>query len=171
MKELHENEQYFFTEEFEDWYVNTIIESFSDKKICCVCCPMIGKRLVEAGLDVSILDIDTRFDTFKEFKYYDIKNPKYLDIEFDVIVCDPPFFNVSFTELLHAMKTLAHFDTSKIIFMTYLLRRESKFVNKFSEFGINRIANRPQYKTVDVKDPKRDIRLYSNHSKLDICEE
>lgn len=163
MNELHENEQYFFTKEFEDWYVNTLVNFFPDKKICCVCCPRIGVRLVEAGLDVKILDIDTRFNTYTQFVYYDVKDPQYLEDEFDVIVCDPPFFNVSFTELLHAIKTLTHFTMYKTVFMTYLKRREEKFLTKFQDFDLYRVKNRPQYQTVDVTDPKNDIRLYCNY--------
>jgi hypothetical protein len=163
MEELHENEQYFFTKEFENWFVGTIVNFFQGKKICCVCCPMIGARLVEAGMDVKILDIDRRFEKYEQFIYYDIKDPKYLDYEFDLIVCDPPFFNVSFTELLKAIKTLTHFTMYKSIFMTYLYRREIKFLDMFADYDLYRIKDRPQYKTLDVTDPKNDIRLYCNY--------
>lgn len=163
LQERHENEQYFFTNEFENWYVNSIIEQFGDKSICCVCCPMIGKRLADAGVAVTILDIDTRFASYPQFKYFDITNPSYIETQFDLIVCDPPFFNVSFNVLLNALKSLSHYDTSTAIMITYLYRREEKFLHKLSEFNLHRISKQPTYKTVDVSDPKRDIRLYSNH--------
>ena len=136
---------------------------------------MLGYRLVQAGLDVTILDIDTRFEKLKQFQYYDIKDPKYLDIVFDVIICDPPFFTVSFKELLHAIKTLSDFSMYKTVFMTYLYRREIKFLDAFSDYDLYRIKNRPQYKTVDVNDPKNDIRLYCNYlfpmNVVEVCED
>ena len=162
MKELHENEQYFFTKEFEDQYVQLIVDYYSNSTICCVCCPMIGKRLVEAGLDVTILDIDERFSSYSQFKCYDITKPKYLDIHFDVIICDPPFFNVSFGKLKKALQMLSHYDMNTAVILTYLLRREDTFIRKFSEFNLHRMNRQPQYQTVDVTDPKRDIRLYTN---------
>lgn len=162
MNELHENEQYFFTSEFENDFVNLIVNHYYGSKICCVCCPMIGTRLADIGINVTILDIDTRFSNYSQFKYYDITNPQYLDDEFDLIICDPPFFNVSFSKLNKALKSLTHYDTNVSVILTYLLRRETKFLTNLSEFGLHRMNIRPQYKTVDVTDPKRDIRLYSN---------
>ena len=80
IEEKHENEQYFFTEETAEFMVQTAMKF---NKICCICCPSVGKRLEEKGADVTILDIDKRFSNLSGFKYWDIKQPEYLAEEFD----------------------------------------------------------------------------------------
>ncbi len=57
--------------------------------------------------DATILDIDERFADVPGYRHFDITRPEWLGIEFGAILCDPPFFNVSFRQLGDALRTLA----------------------------------------------------------------
>jgi len=58
MYELHENEQYFF-----DAATIDVLSTFlvPHAPVCCLCAPLLGKRLTENGVDVTVRDIDERF--------------------------------------------------------------------------------------------------------------
>ncbi len=90
MDELHQNEQYFFDQPTLD-HLASFGQQFSNP--CCLCAPLLGQPLVERGCQVTILDIDRRFASLPGFQHYDIFSPIWLEEEFDLIVCDPPFFD------------------------------------------------------------------------------
>ena len=160
IEERHENEQYFFTEDTAA-YITRMALSFN--KICCICCPSVGKRLEELGADVTILDIDERFNDLEGFKYWDIKHPKYISDEFDLIIMDPPFFNVSMREIRKAIQMLTHFDTTKTkVMISYLTRREKAFKVGMKPFNMESMEFIPEYNTVDVTEDKNRIQFYVN---------
>ncbi len=90
MDELHQNEQYFFDQPTLD-HLASFGQQFSNP--CWLCAPLLGQTLVERGCQVTILDIDRRFASLPGFQHYDIFSPIWLEEEFDLIVCDPPFFD------------------------------------------------------------------------------
>ena len=92
MYELHENEQYFFDQETLEKLSN-VLKQFNS--VCCLCVPSLGEKLELEGREVRILDIDTRFQRLKGFCFFDIHRPEWIGETFDLIICDPPFFNVS----------------------------------------------------------------------------
>src|SRR5690349_5948980 len=100
MYELHENEQYFFDEPTLDRLAR-FLEPW--RAPCCLCAPLLGKRLAQRGLAVHVLDIDERFANVRGFQRYDIYRPTWLGVEFGIILCDPPFFNVSLAQLFTAI--------------------------------------------------------------------
>ena len=160
IEEKHENEQYFFTEETAEFMVQTAMKF---NKICCICCPSVGKRLEEKGADVTILDIDKRFSNLSGFKYWDIKQPEYLAEEFDLIIMDPPFFNVSMREIRKAIQILTHFDTKRTkVMISYLSRREKAFKLGMKPFEMEAMEYVPEYNTVDVTEIKNRIEFYVN---------
>ena len=160
IEEKHENEQYFFTDDTVE-YLTRVAMSFD--KICCICCPSIGNRLEEMGTDVTILDIDERFSDLEGFKYWDIKSPKYISDEFDLIIMDPPFFNVSMREIRKAIQMLTHFDTNRTkVMISYLSRREKAFKVGMKPFVMEPMEYVPEYNTVDVTEPKNRIEFYVN---------
>lgn len=160
LEERHENEQYFFTEETIE-YITQMAMNYA--KVCCICCPSIGKRLEELGADVTILDIDERFNQLEGFRHWDIKKPVYISDKFDLIIMDPPFFNVSMREIRKAIQVLTHYDTTETtIMISYLTRREAAFKAGMKPFEMKSMNYIPEYNTVDVTDPKRRIEFYVN---------
>ncbi len=158
MDERRENEQYFFTENS----IRKISEFLTQwDSIACLCAPKIGTFLSEQNIDVTILDIDRRFSDLRGFHYFDISSPEWIDRRFDIIICDPPFFNVSLTQLFKAIRSLSHHEFSQNLFISYLERRAASFVSSFSKFNLQPISYFPEYDTLqDI--PKNKIQFFSN---------
>ena len=158
MQENHQNEQYFFDqptiEAMCDW-----LEEFENP--CVICAPMLGRSMHDRGKDIATLDIDERFSDLPRFRRWDLYRPEHLDERFDVIVCDPPFFNVSLSQLFQAMRLLSHFDFDQRLMIGYLSRRASAVVGTFAKFGLEPTGQCPAYQTVKNCE-RNDIEFFAN---------
>lgn len=162
MHELHENEQYFFSEQTLKQF-SELLEPFLTP--CILCAPTLAQSLQEyAGSQKTIcaLDIDTRFEKLLPgFRLWNLYKPTRIDERFDIIFCDPPFFNCSLSQLFSAIRLLSDFDYSQPIMICYLLRREQALLGTFAKFSIQPTGVFASYKT--VQDSERNvIQLYSN---------
>ncbi|MCR9198937.1 MAG: protein-lysine N-methyltransferase [Planctomycetaceae bacterium] len=160
MDELHDNEQYFFDEPT----LEQLAEFVSGwSRPCCLCAPLLGQRLASRGVDVTILDVDRRFATTPGFHRWDLHRPQWLGIEFDLIICDPPFFNLSLFQLFTAIRTLAcnRFEQSLLLF--YLQRRSQAVTQSFARFGLTPTGYCPQYQTVQNVD-RNVVEMFGNLS-------
>ncbi|PCJ53759.1 MAG: hypothetical protein COA79_22620 [Planctomycetota bacterium] len=158
MQENHKNEQYFFNEKSQK-ELTGFLGNFNS--ICCLCTPSLGTHLESAKNNFTILDIDKRFENSKYFKFYDINKPRWLDHTFEVIICDPPFFNISLSTLFKAIRQLSHNNFEQKVMISYLSRRSNNIVNTFSKFNLNQSGYFPTYKTVQNCE-KNDIEFFSN---------
>lgn len=168
MYELHENEQYFFDDETIE-RLSIFIEHYilKDKGLlCCLCTPLLGKRLLEKRIDLDILDIDKRFSNLTNFIHYNIKYPKYINWIYNLIVCDPPFFSCSLSILFKSIYQLSNYNFNQKILISYLKRRESAILGTFSKFNLKPTGFYPKYQTVDTKD-RNKIEFYSNIENFD----
>ena len=104
MQERHESEQYFFTDETTG-HLADFAARFPNP--CCICAPSVGVELGRRGVRARVLDIDERFATTRGFRHYDLFRPEWLGEEFGIILCDPPFFNVSLSQLFAALRLLS----------------------------------------------------------------
>ena len=158
MHERHEHEQYFFDEPTLARLADVVAEF---ENPCCLCAPMLGKALVERGVAVRILDLDERFAALPGFRRYDLHRPEWLGESFGVIVCDPPFFNVSLARLFAALRMLSRNDYRQPLLLSYLHRREAKLLQTFARFRLAPTGFFPTYQTVQpIK--KNEIALYGN---------
>ena len=160
MQERHENEQYFFSAE-----TTSQLASFAAQfpNPCCICAPSIGKALTERGVPVRILDIDERFANLPGFRHFDLRRPDWLDEEFGIIICDPPFFNLSLSRLFAALRLLAHNNYKQPLLISYLTRRSTQLLSTFARFGLTRTGYRPHYQTVAAL-PHNEIEFFGNLS-------
>ncbi len=158
MYELHENEQYFFTHGTLDE-----LEAFLNpyEYVCCLCAPILSRRLAEKGQRVRILDIDDRFQDVQGFKHFDLHRPEWLGEKYSIIVCDPPFFNISLSRLFAAIRTLALNDFNQPLLISYLRRRAHNILGTFAKFGLMETGYSPIYQTVQ-KIERNDIQFFSN---------
>lgn len=158
MEEDHKNEQYFFnTATLES------LESLSNdfENICCLCAPSFGKHLIERDRQCAILDIDQRFETLEGFQDFDISQAKWTGQQYDLIVCDPPFFNVSLRQLLKAIKVLSNYDYQQKLLICYLERRSRTFLEVFQKFKLEQTDLYAGYQTVQPIE-KNKIVFFSN---------
>jgi len=158
MDERHEREQYFF-----DAPTLRALADFAGgfERVCCLCAPMLGRELHRRGRAVRVLDVDRRFADLPAFREWDLCRPAHLDEEFDLLICDPPFFNVPLSRLFTAVRLLCHFDPSRRVLISYPLRRRRAIMGAFSPFGLRPTGFRPTYQTVQ-KCEKNDIEFFAN---------
>lgn len=169
MYELHKNEQYFFDNETLKKFSNYIINT-DYRPICCLCVPLLGKKLIDIGIfpaDIDILDIDKRFSNLASFVYYNIAKPSYINYVYSLIICDPPFFSLSLSQLFNSIYKLTHFNFKCKILISYLKRRESALLGTFNAFNLKPTGFYPKYQTVDTSSDRNKIEFYSNIENLD----
>ena len=102
-----------------------------------------------------------RFADVAGFRKWDITRPPYLPQKFDLIVCDPPFFNVSLRELRQAIRVLSHFDASVPLMLSYPVRRKEALLRVFADFELEPTGFKPRYETVEECE-KNDIEFFAN---------
>ncbi len=145
MRERQEIEQYFF-----DKPTLSHLADFASRfdNPCCLCTPSLGEELEKRGIYATTLDVDERFSMLRGFHLYDISKPEPLGEKFGVIICDPPFLNVSFAELFETVKVLSHGDYSQPIIINCLASRASSITRVFAPFGIGPTGYQPGYSTI-----------------------
>lgn len=158
LEEHHHREQYFFDEQTLDELAG-FVGSFSSP--CCLCAPMLGRELHRRGRVVTVLDVDRRFADLPGFIEWNLYRPRHLDREFDLILCDPPFFNVSLSQLFTAIRLLCRFDLTRRVMISYPLRRQNAILGTFAPFNLRPTGYRPGYLTVQ-KCEKNEIEFYAN---------
>ena len=158
MYEKHENEQYFFDKKTLT-NLAEFVSSFDHP--CCICAPLLGKELENRGVQVKILDIDERFSDLRGFRKYDLYKPEWLGEEFGLLICDPPFFRVSLSQLFTAMRLLSRNNYEQPLLISYLSRRSSNLRGTFSRFNLEPTNYYPIYQTVQSV-RRNDIEFFGN---------
>ena len=163
MDERHEREQYFFDEATLEHLAGFLSRWEAP---CCLCAPLLGKRLAERGVAVTILDVDERFRDVAGFRRFDLHRPEWTGREFDIIFCDPPFYTVSLSRLFAAIRTLSRNDFRQRLLVSYLTRRASAVVGSFARFGLEPTGCHLGYQTVQSVS-RNDIELFGNLSEAE----
>ena len=158
MEEHREREQYFFDEPTVRRLAD-FLEGYD--RPCCLCAPLVGRELARRGVAATVLDLDRRFADLEGFRFFDLQHPRWLDEEFGIILCDPPFFGVSLARQLRAVRGLAHHDFGRPLLFTYLRRRQAKVIDVFRPFGLRPTGFLPTYRSVR-KLGKFEVELFGN---------
>ena len=158
MEERHEQEQYFYSRDTV-LHLADFVQTFSFP--CCLCTPLVGQELVKRGKRIRILDIDTRFSQLPGFCFYDLYRPKWLEEEYDLIICDPPFFKVSLSQLFQSIRLLSHYNMKQPLLISYLKRRAASLIGTFSPFGLAASGYSPDYLTVQMTS-YNEIEFFTN---------
>ncbi len=158
MDERHENEQYFFDGATLD-HLADFVAGFA--RPCCICAPMLGRALARRKAAVRILDIDERFADTPGFVRWDLHHPSWLGESYDLIVCDPPFFNISLSRLFSALRTLSQHRFEQPLLISYPTRRGGNLLSTFHRFGLQPTGYAPSYLTVQ-KIERNAIEFYGN---------
>ena len=164
MYELHKNEQYFF----DDATIHSLMAFLAPyEKVCVLCAPMLGRSLAGTGHNVTILDIDDRFADATGFLNWNIYKPQWINQSFDIIVCDPPFFNVSLSQLFKAIRLLSHNNFNQKLMTAYLSRRSEAIIGSFGLFNLLPTGYNPSYVTVQ-KTEKNEIEFFGNLNEAEL---
>ncbi len=158
LTEKRELEQYFWTSKTVKDILNAC-QYVTDT--CCFTTPSLAHAFHEEGREEKLLDIDERFKYLPRFEKFDIKNPHSIDESFNIIVIDPPFFNISTKELFDATNIITNNDYSTNIIIAYLKRFEYPLLETFKPYGISETNLMPEY--AHIKSNKwRNFKIYSN---------
>jgi len=156
--ERRDLEQFFWTSKT----VRDLVEAceyISDT--CCFTTPSLAQGFHNNGREEKLLDIDERFNYLPRFEKFDIRNPHNLNETFNIIVIDPPFFNISTKELFEATNVITNNDFSTNIIIAYLKRFEYPLLETFKPYGISETNLMPEY--AHIKENKwRNFKIYSN---------
>ena len=158
MLERHEAEQYF-------WDAPTL-ESLADvagrfENPCCLCAPMLGRVLSERGVNHRVLDFDARFADDENYAAFDLYRPLYRDETYGVILCDPPFWKVSLSQLFAVIRLLAHHNFEQPVAICYPTRRARNLCGTFARFELEATGYFPGYLTVQELERNR-IEFFAN---------
>ena len=158
MLERHEWEQYF-------WDVPTL-ESLADVAArfdnpCALCAPMLGRVLNERDRKSRSLDFDGRFATDENFAQFDLYRPLWRDETFGVMMCDPPFWKVSLSQLFAAIRLLSHHNFDQPLAICYPMRRAKNVCGTFAKFGLEPTGYFPGYVSVQELERNR-IEFFAN---------
>lgn len=162
MYERHENEQYFFDDETVNRLADFVIEN-GFVLPCCLCCPLLGRELANRGVETRILDSDERFADVAGFRAYDLYRPLWTGEKYGIIICDPPFFKVSLSQLFHAIRVLAQHDFAQPLVVFYLSRRAQNVTGTFARFDLRATGWQPRYQTVQRVE-RNQIEAFGNVS-------
>ena len=157
--ENHQLEQYFWDAESVSRLADFVEKT--SKNPCCLCAPTLGKELVKRGVSTTILDIDERFSDLPGFKKFDLYRPKFTGDAYDLIICDPPFWNVKLSQLFAAIRLLSAYNFQQPLLISYSVRREVNLLGTFWKFNLQPTGYRPGYVSVK-KTEKNEIEFYGS---------
>lgn len=160
MLENHQIEQ-FFWDEATIAAVADVASRFENP--CCLCAPMVGRELEKRGIAARVLDSDARFADVAGFAFFDLYRPAWLGEDFGVIVCDPPFWKVSLSQLFAAIRILSLYQYTQPLAICYPTRRGANLSGTFARFELQPSGFFPKYRT--VQDTERNhIEFFANFS-------
>ena len=160
IKERHDLEQFFWTGDIVKKLL-TACEYTSD--CCCFTTPSLAEGFRCVNRDEKLLDIDERFSYLKLFEKFDIKNPHCPDGagNFNLIIIDPPFFNVTIKELFEATNYITNNNYNTNLIIAFLVRCEYSLLEIFKPYGISETSTQLEY--AHIKPNKwKNFKLYSN---------
>ena len=158
MLERHEHEQYFWDAETLA-LLGDVAARF--ERPCALCAPLLGRVWNERGVLSRSLDCDERFAADENFSVYDLYRPIYRDETYGVIICDPPFWKVSLSQLFNAIRLLAHHSFEQKLAICYPTRRAKNICGTFAKFGLEPTNYFPGYLTVQELERNR-IEFFAN---------
>ena len=158
MLERHEWEQYF-------WDAQTL-EALCDVAArfalpYALCAPMLGRVLSERAIEHRVLDFDERFAGDEHYAPFDLYRPLWRPETYGVILCDPPFWKVSLSQLFAAIRLLAHYSFEQPLAICYPTRRAKNICGTFAPFGLEPTGYFPGYVSVQELERNR-IEFFAN---------
>lgn len=156
-RERHDLEQYFFTKDMIDKYINALMMRFQDKetieqKLCLICCPSLATAFYERhNIAIPCLDIDTRFQNLPGFRYFDLQKPYEFKNQFELILIDPPFFYITLEQMAHSISIICQNSDAKLgckLMISFPTKDEQRVKTAFHAFGLEKTSLELEYATV-----------------------
>ncbi len=121
-----------------------------------LCMPSLAERLEAAGHPYRLLDRDTRFRHLAGWQRWDLMKPELIFEDFDAILCDPPFANVTLPDLVRAIDLLAAgAPEPPALHLAYIDTRETALLHAFAHHGLRRHFGSLGYRSVKASTQAR----------------
>ena len=163
------NEQYFFTKKVIKQICDSILIYFNydkeriSKKVCFIGAPSLCLYLEKNhGISTTLLDLDPRFNKLKQYKFFDILNPKKIEgYEFEFVLMDPPFFAITLKQLATAIKVVTNYNYNCAVVVGFRYFDEKELLHMFRDFKLRRSKFKLEYVTIH---PNKwgNYRFYAN---------
>lgn len=157
-KENRDVEQYFWTNKT----VNDLKSAldYFEGTVCCLCTPTLAVAMEERA---HLFDLDKRFQFLSNYHYFDMLNLplNFLDLEFDILVFDPPFFYIEMQDLFRAVCFLLKNDFKRKLMMGFQVKHENLVLEYFKKFNLKRTKFFLEYENIK-SERCLNYALYSN---------
>jgi len=145
MKEQKQYEQFFFSKHTG----NRLFHLASQfKRPVFLCTPTLAKMAEVMKAPYLLLDHDRRFKAMKNYQYFDLFAPHYIETPFDAIFSDPPFSNITIPQFYRAVETLNGFQGTENLFICHISTSQTKLISTFSNYNLVRYSEALSYETV-----------------------
>jgi hypothetical protein len=131
-------------------------------KPCCLCTPRLAWEWFDQKRLVTLLDIDKRVARFSNFIHYNIAELNPIELDFNVLIGDPPVFEPKF--IFDVIDALVG-DRRPDIFLVFRADQEAEIVQVFAkhrlqliDYDLHHVHVKPEYHPL--------FRLYGNHPAL-----
>jgi len=157
--EDHNYEQFFYSKSSTE-SIYQLVKSYS--KPLLLCNPSLAVMAEEDGIDYLLLDRDKRFTFLKRFKEFSLTEPFLVtSYEYDSIFLDPPFANVTPSQLVRCIKLMGTKQRlSAPIFIAYNSKREEELIAAFDELPCPPLTRLWRLDYRSVREEDMNICLY-----------
>ena len=159
VSEEHNYEQFFYSENSTK-KIYQLVKSYSTPLL--LCNPSLAVMADEDGIDYLLLDRDKRFKFLKRFKEFSLTEPFLItSFAYDSIFIDPPFANVTPSQLVRCMKLTGKKERlSAPIFIAYNSKREEELIAAFDELPCPPLTRLWRLDYRSVREEDMNICLY-----------
>ena len=107
------------------------------ENIVCLTTPTLGDAFWKfKKKKVIVLDVDERFSYLPGYIKYDLMKPTPLDVVPDLIVLDPPFFQLTAYDQANAVEVICQGNHNVKVVCGYLCRLENDLKKAFINFNL-----------------------------------
>lgn len=160
LREDHRFEQFFF-DEATTRRLSQLARTARDPLL--VCLPSIAVSLHQDGHPARLLDRDKRFSGLPRMQTFDLHAPDYVDGQHDLLMCDPPFANVTLDKLRDTLDLLVSTamkpHPQPALALCYISSRDSALKAAFAPYDLQTVGPPLGYRSVSASTQAR-IRLY-----------
>jgi len=169
IREDTRHEQFFFDDRTIERLLSLLAPARSP---LLVCLPSIAVARAHAGLPQRLLDRDRRFMGLPRAQRFDLHHPDYIDGSHDILLCDPPFANVSLATLRRTLDLLV--STAMVpaphpaLGLAYISSRQQALQQAFAPYDLQPVGPPLGYRSVAQRTQDR-IRLYLSTGARSLC--
>ena len=169
VREDTRHEQFFFNRATIERLVG-MLDGSADPLL--VCLPSVALELAERGRPARLLDRDRRFHGLPRAQDFDLHHPDFIEGTHDILLCDPPFANVTLPTLRRTIDLLVASALAPAahpaLGIAWISSREAALIATFAPYDLRPVGAPLGYRSVAQATQDR-IRLYLSRGARIVC--